>query len=75
MVSAVWAPGIEVLAHGRKHHAEKPAGTACNAGVVKAAVEFLAFDGAFGTGAAVGVEVPEGGAARQGSEEAIVVWG
>ena len=66
-------PGIEMLAHGGQHHAEEPPLAAGQAGVVETEVEFLALDGAFGTRASVGVELPEGRTAPQGREQAVVV--
>ncbi len=70
---SVARPGVEVLAHSSQHHTKEPALTASEASLVETEVEFLAFDGAFGTRAMVGMEFPERGAAPQASEQAIVV--
>jgi len=43
----VLRPGVEVLTHGGEHHVKEPALSPGEAGVVKAEVEFLAFDGTF----------------------------
>jgi hypothetical protein len=56
---SVRRPSVEVLAHGGQHHAKEPVRTACDAGMVEAEVEFLAFDGTLSARAAVGVEFPE----------------
>src|SRR3972149_2441327 len=68
-------PSIEVLTHRSEHDAEEPAFKARNPGVVETGVEFLAFDGAFGTGASVGMQLPEQGIASQPREQAIVLLG
>ena len=64
-----------MLAHGGQHHTKEPTLSARDASMVEAEVEFFAFDGAFGTGTPIGVQLPEGGAAAQGREEAIVLAG
>jgi len=64
-----------VLAHGRQHHAEEPVFTSGEAGVVETEIKFLAFDGTFGTSAAVGMEFPQERAPRQTSEQAVVGLG
>jgi hypothetical protein len=48
-----------VLTHGGEHGAEEPAVAASGAGLAEMEIVLLAFDGAFGTGAGIFVEVPE----------------
>jgi hypothetical protein len=69
------APSIRVLAHGGQHHAKEPTLTAHDPGVAETEVQFLAFDGTFATGAAVGMEFPQERAPRQASEQTVVGLG
>ena len=68
-------PGANVLTHGGEHDAEEPAVAASGAGLKEMEIVLLAFDGAFGTGAGVFVEVPEVAISGDESVEAIVLLG
>jgi hypothetical protein len=64
-----------VLTHSREHDAEEPAVAASGVSLKEMEIVLLAFDGAFGTGAGVFVEVPEVAVSGDERVEAIVLLG
>jgi hypothetical protein len=74
-VGGVSNPSANVLTHGSEHDAEEPAVAASGVSLKEMEIVLFAFDGAFGTGAGVFVEVPEVAIPGDERVEAIVSLG